>query len=267
MASGRCGKEKAGAGTEPPEAAVMAATVSFSPSLQPGPSAILSIFPAAPSPSRSPRSSFPPPPAERLPTQPGPPRARRSAGARTLSRPRGPGRAAPVSGPAPCFLRPPSLRTWNLLPDPRSTPGPTHVPSPRVPRLPASRGVGGKPFDPAWGTEARNLRNPRTPPNLAKPVRPLPRPRSRPRGLLSWHPRLYLPPSPPPPFFSKQTPGNTSAGPKAVLQGVSVEVTELPASPPPPELRAKKRWPNRVSFVPPGLSGPGRASCARVLRE
>lgn len=70
-----------------------------SPSLQPGPSAILRICLAAQSPSRSPRSSFPPPQAKRLPTQAGPPRARGPAAPPPPSLPRSPVVAALVRCP------------------------------------------------------------------------------------------------------------------------------------------------------------------------
>lgn len=122
-------------------------------------------------------------------------RPRRSAAALPTPKPRG---GRPGARPAPRFPWP-FRPTWNLLPEKTPDPsarrrGPAHVPRPRVSGFLRS---GKKSLSTSLGvTEARNPGNLRTPPNLAKPLRPLPRPPKPVPEAFFWHPRLNLLPSP-----------------------------------------------------------------------
>lgn len=222
----------------------------------PGPSAILSLILASPSPSRTPRSSFPPRRPSACRRRPGSrgwsarrpsdalPAPERRRGEEPRCRPRGFSPAAPPSHVEAFIL--PGPRPGDLLPE--ESPAPTPLrraePRPRVPRRPARRG---KPF----GARQLGARRPRDPSRF-HPISAARGPGSQ-RGSeasspsmhpLRWaaHRSLH-----PPTFLSGGQSHRRGGG----------EVAQLPANlPPVSELREEKRWPRGAVFVPPGLSQP-----------
>lgn len=266
LASERSRKEKGGAGPVPragPRASRSGrhgGSALASP--PPGLSAILSITPASPSPSRTPRSSFPPcrPGAcRRCPGSRGWSARRPSAAPPAPERLRG--RRASVPAPLRCcrgsflptwrpFILPePGARGRGLLPEKSRRPLHSSRPSlqaPCAPGKPSTRLGRGSSEPCAPGPPPIPWRlcglGPGPPPNPIASLRPRPGlPRARPRPPLPAPSPVGCTPLPAPPTFPSRGPGHPR-GARGLRWGGG-EVTQPPANRPAvSELREEKRW-------------------------